>query len=68
VPKAHQSKTIIERKRIRGITDRLDAAINEHHRMRDELEALERRHPLDALRDALRRQLRRMHQRAKVRG
>jgi len=68
VPKANQSKTVLERERIKGIKDRLDAAITEHHRMRDELEALERRHPLDALRDALRRQLRRMRQHAKVRG
>lgn len=60
VSKVKRTTTGIERERIKAIKDRLDAAISEHHRMRDELDALERRHPLDPLRAALRRQVRRL--------
>jgi hypothetical protein len=68
VSKTKRTTTAIERERIQAIKDRLDAAITEHHRMRDELDALERRPPLDALREALRRQLRRIRRTNRVGG
>jgi predicted nucleic acid-binding Zn-ribbon protein len=66
--KRKRTPTAIERDRIKALKDRLDAAITEHHRMRDELDALERRHPLEALRTALRRQLRRLRRHTRVGG
>jgi hypothetical protein len=44
---------------MKAAKERLDAAILEHHRMREQLEALEQS-PLAPLRAALRRQMRRM--------
>ena len=66
VTKTKRTTTAVERERINSLKDRLDAAITEHHRMRDEMDALERRHPLDALRSALRRQMRRLRHPSKV--
>jgi hypothetical protein len=47
---------------MKSIRERLDQAITEHHRVREEIDALERQHPLEALREALRRQVRRFRQ------
>ena len=55
VSRTKQSTTAIQLERMKAVKERLDAAISEHHRVREELEALERRRPLDVLRAALRR-------------
>lgn len=60
VSKAKQSTTAVQLERMKAVRERLDAAISEHHRMREELERLERRQPLELLRAALRRQWRRL--------
>jgi hypothetical protein len=60
VSKTKRSTTAIQLERMKAVRERLDAAISEHHRVRDEIDALEHRHPLDSLRAALRRQLRRL--------
>jgi hypothetical protein len=58
--KPKRTTTAVRLERLKEVKARLDAAISEHHRVRGEAEALERRHPLDALRDLLRRELRRV--------
>ena len=58
--KPKRTTTAVRLERMKEVKERLDAAINEHHRVRGEAEALERRHPLDALRALLRRELRRV--------
>jgi hypothetical protein len=60
VTKSKQSTTAIQLERMKAVKEQLEAAIVEHRRMRDELAALEQRHPLDSLRSALRRQFRRL--------
>jgi len=60
VDKPKQTTTAIHRERIKGIKERLEAAIAEHRRIQSEMAELENRHPLETLRDALRRQMRRL--------
>jgi len=41
VSRTKQSTTAIQLERMKAVKERLDAAISEHHRVREELEALE---------------------------
>lgn len=53
------SKTPSDQERIHALEERLDAACEEHRRLRAEMDALQQRDPLDPLRAALRAQERR---------